>query len=209
MSRRVFVTAFEPYAEWAENSSWLALVEFTKSITADGQVTTRLYPVDFDEVRRRLAKDLADDYDYAIHLGQAPGSTTLCLEAVGLNVGGDPRQPAECYQPLVTGGPAAYQSTLPLAEWVEGLRAEGIPATLSYHAGTFLCNATLYLTHYLAEQMGLKTQATFIHLPLATSQVVREPRGLASMDPVTAGRGVQLLVNQLTKQSPPRRTELA
>ena len=209
MSRRVLVTAFEPYDRWSDNSSWLALVEFTKSITTNGAVTTRLYPVDFDELRRRLETDLAADFDVAIHLGQAPGATSLCLEAVGLNVGGDPGQPAESYRPLVGDGPVAYQSSLPLQDWVQELRLAGIPASLSFHAGTFLCNATLYLTHYLAETMKLKTQATFIHLPLATSQAVAERTEVASLASEAAGRGIRLIVDGLIRQATSRHQELA
>ena len=54
---RIFITAFEPYEGWSENSSWLALVEFTKNLTPLARVTTRRYPVNFDVVRERLARD--------------------------------------------------------------------------------------------------------------------------------------------------------
>ena len=64
---RIFISAFEPYDGWSENSSWLALVEFTKRLGPNAKVTTRLYPVDFDIVAERLRKDLAADYDFAIH----------------------------------------------------------------------------------------------------------------------------------------------
>ena len=50
------ITAFKPYDTWSENSSWLALVELTKDFPPGVEVTTRLYPVDFAEMKERLAR---------------------------------------------------------------------------------------------------------------------------------------------------------
>src|SRR5690348_9736070 len=97
----VLLTAFEPYGAWPENSSWLALVELTRSLPEEPRITTRRYPVDFAAVRQLLAKDLSYDYDFAIHLGQSPGSAQVHLEAIGLNVGGESDQLAERHGPLI------------------------------------------------------------------------------------------------------------
>src|SRR5262249_51537572 len=119
----VLITAFEPYDRWDDNSSWLALVELTKDLPGEPRVTTRRYPVDFSAVRERLTEDLAADYDYALHLGQSPGLARVHLEAIGLNIGGTSQQLAEQFQPLVSDGPVAYRSDLPLADWAVKLRA--------------------------------------------------------------------------------------
>lgn len=206
---RIFITAFEPYGGWRENSSWLALVEFTKQLSADTRVTTRLYPVDFKAVEQRLRKDLEDDYDFALHLGQAPGSACIKLEAIGLNVGGRSEQRAEEFRRLVEDGPVAYRSALPLSEWSSLLRAEGIPTTVSYHAGSYLCNATLYLSHFFAESMKLKTQSAFIHLPLDYSQTLQQTKELPAISSTMAARALHLVVNQLIKREPVDAQELA
>ena len=147
--RRVLLTAFKPYDCWQSNASWLALIELTKSKPDAPAVTTRLYDVDFDHVRDQLAADLAEDYDFALHIGQAPGSTRIQLEAFGINIGGHSRQLPDEFQPLVPDGPAAYQSALPLAAFANQLRDAEIPAQVSYHAGTYLCNAEKYATHHI------------------------------------------------------------
>ena len=144
---RVLITAFGPYGHWLENSSWLALVELTRQLPAAPEITTRLYPVDLAVVSERLIQDLPGQ-DYAIHFGQAPGATSVQLEAIGINVGAASIHDLDQPQPLVREGPIAYQSQLPLAAWAGLLRDTGIPARVSYHAGTYLCNATLYLTHF-------------------------------------------------------------
>jgi pyroglutamyl-peptidase len=168
----VLLSAFEPYDHWPDNASWLALVELTRELPQGPKIVTRRYPVDFEVARGRLREDLTADYDFALHLGQSPGISRIHLEAFGVNVGGHSSQTADEFQPLVAGGPAAYQSALPLADWAAKIRQLGIPCQVSYHAGTYLCNALLYLTHHFAREQGLKTRAAFIHLPLAPQQVM-------------------------------------
>src|SRR6478752_5809640 len=106
----ILLTAFEPYDRWPENASWLALVELTRELPADVKVVTRRYPVDFAAARQRLSDDLSANFDFALHLGQAPGIARIHLEAVGINIGGHSSQtPDEC-QPLEANGPTAYLS---------------------------------------------------------------------------------------------------
>ena len=87
--KTVLLTAFEPYDQWATNASWLALVELARDLPERPRIVTRRYPVDFALLRERLAADLQGNYDYALHLGQAPGTSRLRLEAVGLNFGAE------------------------------------------------------------------------------------------------------------------------
>jgi pyroglutamyl-peptidase len=208
---RVLITAFEPYDEFDANSSWLALVELTSDLPESPRVTTRLYPVDFQQVRERLARDLADDYDIALHLGQAPGSPLLRLEAIGLNVGGHSRQRPDQFLPLAHDGPVAYRSELPLATWSALLRRAGIPAQVSYYAGTYLCNATLYLTHYLSQKQSLRTQAAFLHLPLDPMQVLDRHVEVPSMPRVMVASAIRLILADLLakKSVPPGDDEMA
>lgn len=198
---KVLITAFEPYAEYDANASWLALMELTRELPDAPRVVTRLYPVDFDGLRRNLSRDLAQDFDVALHLGQAPGQARLHLEAIGVNVRGHSGEQAGGYAPLIPDGPVAYRSNLPLADWCSQLRAAGIPAQVSYHAGTFLCNATLYTTHYLAEREGLRTQATFLHLPLESRQVLGSQRDLPHLAAGIAAGAVRLILAQIEQRA--------
>lgn len=194
---KILITAFEPYDRWPTNASWLCLVELTRALPAGHALTTRRYPVDFGQVRKRLEADLSTGYDFALHLGQAPGSTHVRLEAFAINAGHDPAEKTGRERTLAEDGPAAYRSDLPLADWAGQLRAAGIPAGVSYHAGTYLCNATLYWTHYLAERMSLPTRATFIHLPLDLSQAAAEPRDTPSLPAATAAAAVRTILDGL------------
>jgi pyroglutamyl-peptidase len=193
---RVLITAFEPYDRWKLNASWLALVELTKELPEQPEVTTRLYPVDFAEVKKRLAADLEARYDVALHLGQAPGASAVQLEAVGINVA-QPRSTEAEARPLVEDGPMAYRSALPLARWAKLLRRGGIPTEVSFHAGTYLCNAALYLSHHLAGQLAVATRSTFLHLPLTPAQVADEPHPGPSLPPEVSAAAIRLILGQL------------
>ena len=193
----VLVTAFEPYDDWPENASWLALVELTQSLPDEPIVTTRRYPVDFDAVRGQLSKDLADGYDYAIHLGQSPHDAQVTLEAISINVRGDRNQSPDKFGQLVTNGPIAYRTELPLADFSESLRGEGIPTRVSYHAGEYLCNATYYLSQHLAIQMGMSTKSLFVHLPLNPSQVTPQMQQQPTLPATASARAIRLLLDEL------------
>ena len=194
--KTVLISAFGPYDCWEENASWLALIELIQNLPGGSTVTTRRYPVDFGEVKKLLANDLADNYDMVLHLGQAPGTSRVQLESIGINVGGKLGQMPEDYRPLSEDGPVAYRSDLPLDDWAREIRSTGIPAQVSHHAGTYLCNATLYWTHYLAERMDLSTRAAFIHLPLDTSQVVGEMRDLPSLPATVSANALRIILQQ-------------
>lgn len=195
----VLITAFEPYDRWKANSSWLTLVKLTQSLPSQPVITTRLYPVDFAAVKEKLANDLKAEYDYALHLGQAPGSTRIQLESIAINVGGSSAQSPDQFRPLVEGGPIAYRSPLPLGDWAVRLREARLPAEVSYHAGTYLCNATLYFSCYLAERMGLATKAAFVHLPLDLTQTADQAHGLASLPAATSAEALRVILEDLAK----------
>lgn len=171
---RILVTAFEPYGPFQSNASQLCLARLA-SQPWETSAVFRLYPVDFQRARQMLADDLAAHYTLAVHLGQSPYARAIQLEAVALNVGGPPDVPPEHYQPLEADGPVAYRTPLPLDRLASGLREQGIAAQVSYHAGTYLCNAVYYWSHYLAARLGLSTIPLFVHLPLVPEQLALPP----------------------------------
>jgi pyroglutamyl-peptidase len=198
----VLITAFEPYDRWRANSSWLAMIKLTQDLPARPAVTTRLYPVDFGAVQDKLAEDLAANYDFALHLGQAPGSTRIQLESLAINVGGSSHQSPEEFRAIVAEGPVAYRSPLPLADWALRLREAQIPAEISYHAGTYLCNATMYYSCYVTERLGLKTKAAFIHLPLDVTQTAAVAHDMAALPADISAEALRLILAEIAGDTP-------
>lgn len=193
----VLLTAFKPYGPWSSNSSWLAMVELTKLIPENLEITTRLYSVDFKSLRKQLELDLEQNFDVSLHLGQSPAVSSLQLESIGLNVAGESGQLSENFTLLDADGPVAYRSSLPLDQWAIKLRQAGIPAHLSYYAGTYLCNATLYWSQRIGEIRRLDTQSAFVHLPLAPSQVLSLDKDYATMSSEVAAQGIRLLLKEI------------
>ena len=178
---RVLLTAFEPYDSWDLNSSWEALVTFLHHRGLPSGVITRRYPVDLVELQRRLEKDLATGFDAVLHLGQAPGISRVQLEAIAVNVAGMTEATGDFFGPLVPNAPVAYRTTFPLDQWNLELRSSGIPSSVSFHAGTYLCNAALFLTHHWHAVHRRACSIGFVHLPLTPEQVLRSRRDLPSM----------------------------
>ncbi|TWT80980.1 Pyrrolidone-carboxylate peptidase [Planctomycetes bacterium CA13] len=187
---RVLLTAFEPYDRWPDNSSWLALVDLTRWYDGAVEIVTRRYPVELTRMSEQLRKDLQDDYDLAIHLGQSPGSPLIKLESIGLNVRSDGTE-------LLQDSPAAYRSPLSLDRCNKVLLNAGIPCEVSHHAGTYLCNAALYLSQHYSYSFGMKTKSAFVHLPLSPAQVARDFDRLPSMSTPMVSAALAMIIEEL------------
>jgi len=103
--------------------------------------------------------------DVCLFCGLAASRSWITLETIAINVfKGDLIDPD---------GPPAYWATIPeQEELVATLRAAEIPAKLSYHAGTHLCNHILYTGLRLAETSDRGMRCGFLHLPMSNTQVI-------------------------------------
>ena len=104
-------------------------------------------PVDFDGAARELRRLIAHERPRAIlMLGLAPGRTRISLEAVALNVDHhvDAGKQRRWRRPIRRKGPLALDVRLPLDRIFERLREARVPAAISHHAGTFVCNHVFY-----------------------------------------------------------------
>ncbi len=168
---RVLLTAFEPYNQWEKNSSWEALIALLSERGASPNIVTRRYPVDLAKLRSRIETDLSQGVDVVLHLGQAPGISEMHVEAIALNIAGVGALQNGEYRAIVEGAPVAYRTSLPIGDWVNDLNSMGIPASVSYHAGTYLCNAAMFLSHHWFERRQERPLVGFVHLPLTPEQV--------------------------------------
>lgn len=199
---RILLTAFEPYDIWDQNSSWEALVELLHQRGAIPGLTTRRYPVDLDQLQKRLFKDLSAGFDAVLHLGQYPGASRIQLEAIALNVAGMTEAAGDYFGPLIADGPVAYRTMFPLDQWHRELMSLGIPSAVSFHAGTYLCNAVMYLTHYWMQQHGLAKPAGFLHIPLTPEQVLRSHRDLPSMPKTQSAEAISRVLDMIMHYEP-------
>jgi pyroglutamyl-peptidase len=201
-SLRVLLTAFEPYDVWDQNSSWEALVAFLQHRGSTPGVTTRRYPVDLERLQQRLYKDLELGFDSVVHLGQAPGTSRIHLEAIALNVAGMTDAIGDFFGPLLPTGPVAYRTKFPLDQWNLSLRSLGIPSSVSFHAGTYLCNAVMYLTHHWHTVRQLDCSVGFMHIPLTPEQVLHARRDFASMPKEQSAEAIATILDLILEKRP-------
>lgn len=191
---RILLTGFEPFGGDAVNPSALVCRALDGQQVAHATVHAVELPCVFG--RARLALDdalVATSPVLVLALGLAAGRAEISVERVAVNVD-DARiadnagaQPVDV--PVVTGGPAAYFSTLPVKAIVAALGAAGLPAAVSQSAGTFVCNHVFYgLQHRLA---GTGVRSGFMHVPLLDTQAGEHP-GLPTLPLGELVRGVRL-----------------
>lgn len=115
------------------------------------------------------------DPDIIICVGQAGGRSGLTFEKIAINCqnasvpDNDGNQPHD--EPVIEQGPAAYFATLPLSQMIAACKKAGFKAEFSYHAGTYVCNDTMYRLLHLLASGDSKARGGFIHVPFVPEQV--------------------------------------
>jgi pyroglutamyl-peptidase len=172
----ILLTGFEPFGGEITNPSWTAVRDAAAILRAEGHdVETVELPCVFGDSLRALEEAL-DRYTpgLVVCAGQAGGRPRVSLERIAINCD-DARIPdnagmAPVDEPVVTGGPAAYFSTLPVKAALAALLSAGIPAEISQTAGTYVCNHVFYgLMHALRLRPG--TRGGFVHVPFEPAQL--------------------------------------
>lgn len=178
---RLLITGFDPFGGESINPAWEAVSRLPDQIGA-WNVTRLQIPTVFGKASETvLAHVQTLQPDAILCVGQAGGRKAVTPEMVGINLrhasipDNEGNQPQD--QPVAQGGPAAYFTTLPVRKMVEKIQEAGIEASVSYSAGAFVCNDTLYaLLHHFE---GTNTRAGFIHVPFLPQQA---KEGVPSME---------------------------
>ncbi|GGJ34963.1 pyroglutamyl-peptidase I [Deinococcus roseus] len=172
---RVLLTGFEPFGGEQINPSWLA-VQRVPELLPDLDIVCHQLPTVFGAALQELRVAIEDHHpQVVICTGQAGGRVSISLERVAINLM-DARIPDNAgQQPLdeaiFEDAPSAYFTTLPIKRLRQRLAREGIPAEISYSAGTFVCNNVFYgLMHDLQLHFP-GVIGGFVHVPYLPEQV--------------------------------------
>lgn len=202
----VLLTGFEPFDGEVSNPSWDAV----DAVRPDGYRLTRLrLPCVFGDSVAALREAMAGRrYDVVVCVGQAGGRVGVTPERVAVNLD-DARIPDNAGarpvdEPVVPGGPAAYFTGLPVKACVAALEAEGIPASVSHTAGTFVCNHVFYALMHLVATEHPGVRAGFVHVPYAPEQA--GAREHPSLPVATTARALELIVRTALHTSTDLRT---
>ena len=183
MRPRILLTGFRRFANLEVNPTERLVELAAASAEAFPGVEIHAAVLDVDYVRceeqfRRAVEHV--NPDAVLSFGVYLGADEIRLERIAVNLddatipdtGGLLRDG----QRIVEAGPVGYWSLLPIEEMYRALGAAGVPAVLSGHAGTYMCNHIFYYGRYWLEKRGLAVPAGFIHVPPFPEQLPEEAK---------------------------------
>ncbi len=156
----ILITAFEPFGGEAYNSSANVLALLPDRI-GDHTMEKLMLPVVFGEAGKIV---LAHPADYVFLLGEASGRKKVTPEMYARNVRNaripDNRGLQPVNEAIFPGGPAQYETRVPVTGLVGRMQSDGYGIEVSRDAGAFVCNDTFYLVG-----TGSSVPVVFIHVP--------------------------------------------
>jgi len=163
----ILLTGFEPFGGDAANPSGEAVRLVGERWRGSDTLVTAILPVTFRGAAQRLRGLIAEHQpDIVIATGLAGGRAAIGIERVAVNLvdaripDNDGEQPVDL--PSVAGASSAHFATLPVKAIAQRIAAAGVPAEVSYSAGTFVCNHVFFTA---LEAAASTTRAGFIHVP--------------------------------------------
>jgi pyroglutamyl-peptidase len=175
---RLLLTGFAPFGGEAFNPSWEVARALRDAPPEGVDVAATELPI-----RAQVAREVlwpawrAQGFDVWLGLGQAGGRAQICVERVALNLfhgrgeDGPALAGAGSEEPIVAGAPDAYLCRVRAQELAAAIQASGAPASVSYSAGTYLCNQVLYVMEHELRARRSGAQAVFLHLPYMPEQL--------------------------------------
>lgn len=203
---RFLLTAFEPFDGTGLNSSIAACRAFLERWGSEFDLRFAVLPVQYGPDAAAVERALAEEpVDVILHTGQATGASVVRVERIAVNVryGSDSMDRAmpewsHPQQEIDPGAPRAYFSTLPVEQVAAAIRASGVPAAVSNHAGIYLCNHALYQSLRRSELRQCGTRAGFLHLPCLPEQATEQP----SMPAGTLAQAIYAAVGCIQQHGP-------
>ena len=176
---KLLLTAFSPFGGEKINPS-LEAVKLVKDKILETDIIKLEVPTVFGKSIKIVADTIEKEKtDYVLCIGQAGGRYGITPERVAINIDdaritdNEGNQPIDI--PIFADGEPAYFSNLPVKSIVEEIRKEGLPASLSNSAGTYVCNHLMYGVLYTLSKKFKEVKGGFIHVPFVPEQTVDKP----------------------------------
>ena len=169
--KKLIVSAFEPFGGSGRNASLDTLNELPDVLNGQ-EIVKVILPVVYGECGRILREKISeygpDEIAAVICLGQAVGRGSIMPEYVAVNVrhGASADNAGVKYELTpICDGADAYITGLPVGAMVAKMKEAGVPAAVSFTAGTYVCNDLMYAVVEFCRPRGIP--AGFVHLPLS------------------------------------------
>ena len=174
--KKLLISGFDPFGGEKINPSYEA-VKLLPNVIGEYELTKIELPTVFGRAAEIMTGKIEEIRPEAvICVGQAGGRKGITPEVIGINLreasiadnaGNMPKR-----EKIRAGAPDGIFSTLPVREMVDAINAEGLPASLSYSAGAFVCNDLLYSLLYEFKDTEIKIG--FIHVPFLPEQACED-----------------------------------
>ena len=201
---KILVTGFDPFGGEPINPA----IESVKRLP-DNIAGAEIIKLEIPTVRKKSLEKIEKainehNPDVILSIGQAGGRFDISIERVGINLD-DFRIPDNegnqiIDEPVFPDGENSYFVKLPVKAMVQNVQKNNIPASVSYTAGTFVCNHVLSGVLYLIEKKYKGKKSGFIHIPFLPQQVI-DKRNMPSMELNTIVKGLTAAIEAIVKNN--------
>lgn len=178
--KKILITGFEPFNRQSINPS----KQLVDALEPPQGVALRkaILPVEYKGAELLLKNIVCKEKpDIILSIGQAGNVPHISVETTAINIDSSLSADGKNILPDNSGyapidqfispdNPNAFFSSLPTRAMVDAVNKEGIPAALSYSAGTFVCNHVMYIGCLISHQ-SKTISSGFVHVPFLPEQI--------------------------------------
>ena len=193
---KILFTGFDPFGGETQNPSYEALKLLPDTIAGAEVVRVQISTTFQRGAEEMLAAVERHQPSFVLCVGQAGGRFGVTPEFVAINYR-DARIPDnDGFQPvaetIVPDGGNAYFTAMPVKRMAQRMWEAGIPASVSYTAGTYVCNDVFYRLLHHIETCRPKLIGGFIHVPYGDEQAAKMKGNVPSLSLAVIARGLKI-----------------
>lgn len=199
---KILLTGFDPFGGEKINPA-IEAVKLVKDEINGAQIIKLMIPTVRGKSMEVIEEAIKEHKpDVVLAIGQAGGRFDMTPERVAINLD-DFRIPDNegnqvTDEKIQEDGENAYFTNLPVKAMVAHMNENGIPATLSHTAGTFVCNHVMYGILYLIDKKYPNMKGGFMHIPFMTEQAINK-KNTPFMALSEIARGIELSLEAITQ----------
>ncbi len=200
---RILVTGFDPFGGEPVNPAFEA-VKLLPSAIAGADIVKLEIPTVFGKCDAVVEAAIESERpDVVLSIGQAGGRFDITVERVAVNIADGRIADNEGNQPIDqvirAEGENAYFATVPVKAMVERIRAKGIPSSVSYTAGSYVCNYIMYCVAHSIAKRHPGMRSGFIHVPFMPSQAIGKPVNTPTMSIETIAKALEAAIEAIVE----------
>jgi pyroglutamyl-peptidase len=170
---KILIYSFEKFQNLKNNHAYEVGKEITRKFNSKDVQLIKL-PVNFNcwDILRNKIEEFKPDF--VLGIGIAVGINKVKVEKVGLNYKhseiSDNEKTRATLEKINASKKLSYETNIDVLDFVDSLKKKEIPAEISFHAGTYVCNYTYYNCLEYVSDKNIKT--LFIHIPASPKDTI-------------------------------------